>query len=210
MPDTLDVLTLVEGKDCLLAANAGTGSDAKLASFVTAVSRRLDRLVGPVVRRTITAERHDGGRPTIYLRKHPNTSITSVTEYDGTTATVLTEETLGTAPIYGWLADPYEFEPTWLGNAIRRRSSGVDASFPTGRGNVLVTYLAGRYTDTGTVDEHYKLGARLMLINLWRSQQDSVAQVGEYDVPQSIFPTFVIPRAVREHFEGEIQDPLPL
>lgn len=206
----LDVITLTEGRAALLKENASNVDDAKLAGWITAVSKRLDRLVGPVVRRTITGEKHNGGHPEVFLRYHPNTSITSVTEYSGTTATVLTAETNASQPLDAYLVDDYEADPTLLGNCLRRRSGGVDGTFPAGRKNVLVTYVPGRFADTGTVDADFKRAADLMLINLWRSQQDSVAQVGEYDVPQNIFPTFAVPRAVREMFDGQIQDPLPL
>ncbi|MGH8571932.1 MAG: hypothetical protein ACREX8_05065, partial [Gammaproteobacteria bacterium] len=187
-----------------------TAHDSELPGWITAVSLRLDKLIGPVVRRTITAERHDGGSHRIFLHHHPNTSVTSVTEYQGTVATVLAEETNASKPADAYLVEDYEPVPTLLSSIVWRRSGDADASFPLGRKNLAVTYVAGRFADTASCEERSKKAAALMLLNLWRSQQDSSGQVGEFDVPQSIFPTFAVPRAVRQMYDGEIQDPLPL
>lgn len=206
---TLDVLSLAEAK-LALNLSGTTAHDAELPGWITAVSLRLDKLIGPVVRRTVTAEKHDGGNRRIFLRYHPNTSITSITEYAGTVATVLTAETNASKPTDAYLAEDYEPDPALLSSIVWRRSGDADATFPRGRKNIEVTYVAGRFADTASCDERAKKAAALMLINLWRSQQDSTGTVGEFDVPQNNFPTFTVPRAVREMYDGEIQDPLPL
>lgn len=206
---TLDVLSFAEAK-AALNISATTAHDTELPGWITAVSMRLDKLIGPVVRRTVTAEKHDGGSHRIFLRHHPSTSITSVTEYAGTVATSLSAETNTSKPADAYLVDDYEPDASLLSSIVRRRSGDVDATFAVGRKNIEVTYVPGRAADTASCDERAKKAAALMLINLWRSQQDSSGQVGEFDVPQSIFPTFAVPRAVRQMYDGEIQDPLPL
>ena len=60
------------------------------------MSRRLDRLCGPIVQRTITDEVHPGGCPSIRVRHWPVASFTTVTEYDATTPAVLTREDFDT------------------------------------------------------------------------------------------------------------------
>lgn len=206
---TLDVITLPEAKTALNLS--GTAAyDAELPVWITTVSARLDSLVGPVVVRTLTGELHDGGEHCVYLRYYPVSAITSVTEYDDVTPTSLTAETNASKPAAAYLAGRYRRDPTLMSQRIRRRSSGTDDTFPSGRQNVAVTYSAGRAANTAAVAERYKTAAELMLINLWRSQQDSVAGVGEYDVPQGIFPTFAVPRAVKELLYGEIQEPRPM
>lgn len=207
--DGLDVLSLPEAKEALNLTAVAT-HDGELPKWITTVSRRLDRLCGPVVQRTVTSEKHDGGARRVFLRHHPNTSITSIVEYDGTVATTLTAETNATKPAHGYLAEDYEPDPSLLSSIVYRRSSGADATFTPGRKNVAVTYMAGRFSDAASVDERYKTAARLMLLNLWRSQQDGTGLVSEFDVPQSNFPRFAVPRAVRELLDGEIQDPMPL
>lgn len=203
---TLDVISLAEAKSALNLSGT-TAHDTELPGWITAVSLRLDELIGPVVRRAVT-EKHDGGCRRIFLRNHPNTSITSITEYAGTVATALTLETSALKPAGGYLPEDYEPDPALLSGIVHRRSGDADASFPLGRKNIEVTYVAGRFADTASVDERAKKAATLMLINLWRSQQDSTGTVGEFDVPQSIFPAFAVPRAVRQLWDGEIQDPM--
>ncbi|MEV5538480.1 hypothetical protein AB0L13_16615 [Saccharopolyspora shandongensis] len=203
----LDVISLDEAKQAVNVTGT-TEHDTELALWITAVSQRLDELVGPVVVRTITGEAHDGGRCLVMLAHYPVTSITSVSEYDSGTQVPLTAETLTTRPAAGYLADRYEPNPALLSRFVRRRSNGADAEFAAGRGNVVVSYSAGRFADTASVDPRFKAAANLMLINLWRSQQSSVGSVGEFDTPMSNFPTFAVPRAVREMLARELQEPI--
>ena len=210
---TLDLLTLPEAKEGLNEQNA-TGLDGELPRWITAVSLRLDQLLGPIVRRTITAEMHHGGGCTINLRHYPVASITSITEYDSTTPTVLTAATNLSQPGNGYLADPYEVPligedgtpVTLYSGAIHRRTSDRSERFPRGHLNVEVTYVAGRFATTATVDSRFKTAAILCLQNLWQSQRISTGFQGEFDVPVSNFPRFAIPNAVTQMFPGEIQD----
>lgn len=205
MADTLDVLTLTEAK---LAVNqsASTTYDTELASWITGVSRRLDRGVGPIVQRTITSELHDGGGCEFELNYWPATSVTTVTEYAGTNANVLTRETNSLKPSAGYLLEAYEPDPTLFGPIVRRRASNADYFFAWGRQNVAITYVAGRAAATATVDEIYKRAASLMLQNLWNSQRPNVGQVGEFEIPQGNWPRFTVPNAVRELLRDEWQD----
>lgn len=201
-----DVLTLVEAKDVVDLAGT-VEHDTELQLRVAAVSARLDQLIGPVVARTVTGELHDGGHGSVFLEHYPVLSVTSVTEHEGTTATSLTAETHNTKPSSGYLAARYKPNPSLLSQRIYRRRNGSDERFPAGRLNVEVAYEAGRFADTASVGERYKLGAALMLKNLWRSQQSSAGGFDEFTVPQSNFPTFAVPKAVREMFVGEVQEP---
>lgn len=206
---TLDILSLTEAKQAVQKTGT-TAYDTLLTAWITAMSLRMDRLVGPIVQRTITDEPHDGGWPEIFLRYHPLTSITSVTEYDGTTSRVLTAETPGVQPADAFKTRRYSADPVYLGNEVRRRASGAAASFPAGEENVLVTYVPGRFATTSAVDERFKQAGRLMLKNAMRMIEDGTGQVGDYDVPVVAFPTFAVPNAVRDLFDGEIQDPTPM
>lgn len=197
--DPLDVITLAEAKSALNIGTTISKHDAELEGWITAVSNRLDRLVGPVVKRTITAELHDGGTGVVFTRFHPVDSVTSVTEYEDGIGTTLTAETTLTAPQDGYLLR--------YGRSIRRRSLGADATFPCGRSNVSVTYSAGRFTATADVTYRYRKAAGLILANLWRSQQESRSQYDEFSVAQQNFPRFTIPNAVRDMLHGEVQEP---
>ncbi len=205
---TLDVTTVEDAKEAL-NLTATSKHDSELAAWITAVSLMLDQLIGPVVRRTVT-ERHDGGCGEIFLRCYPLTSITSITEYSGTTATVLAAETNVLKPTNGYLCESYEHDPNLLSGVIARRSGGSDTTFPVGRRNIEVVAVAGRFADTLSVDERARKAAELILMNAWRSQQDSTGVVGEFDVPQNLFPRFAIPGVVRDMYFRELQNSAPV
>lgn len=207
MADLLDILTLAEAKTALNLAGT-TVHDAELPAWITAASRRLDRAVGPVIRRTVTAELHDGGGHEVRTALWPVASFTTVKEYANTTATTLTAETNTTKPADAYLAEPYGSDPTLFSGALRRRGTGSDRRFATGARNVEVTYVAGRYADTASVDEIFKTGARLVLQNFWNSQRPNIAQVGEFEIPTGNWPRFSIPNAVRELLYAHWQEGL--
>lgn len=205
MADTLDVLTLAEARSILSFGASDTTLDTAIARVVTTVSRRLDTYIGPIVQRSVTSEIHDGRGTRIELGLGPISAISTVTEYQGNTATVLTAETPGVEPTDGYYAERYAPNPTLLSGVLVRRISGHDSCWQLGRGNVQVGYLAGRATATSTVDPIYKEAGALMLRNLWRSYQQSIGGVDEYDTPIQNFPTFTIPRAVVELLADEVQ-----
>ena len=70
MANTLDVLSIAEGRT-VTGLTGTTANDTTLAEKITAISRQLDKMCGPVVVRTISAETHDGGTPSIRLRRIP-------------------------------------------------------------------------------------------------------------------------------------------
>jgi len=211
--NAVDVLTLNEAKQALRVNDSDTTNGALLAAAITAVSQTLDEVCGPIMTRTVTSERCDGGDYCVNLRYWPVTAVSSVVEYSGTSATTLTEETAGTAPASGYMLEPY----TGLANSsaytgrIIRRSGGWDYPFPVGRGNVVVTYTAGRFTTNnsatnGGVTEQFKAAARMTLENWWQQFRDAIANVGEFEVPVASFPRFAVPAAARQLLGGEVHD----
>lgn len=186
MADTLDILTLAEAQSCLRQGSS-TANDTTIALLVTAVSRRIDRAIGPVVTRTLTAETYDGVGTFIQLLSWPVSSVTTVVE-DGTTLT--TDD---------WYIDKEK-------GLLYRQNNGLDWSWAhtvsNHRDTVAVTYVAGRYADTASVDAYYKEGARLMLRHLWRSEEWNVNGLGvqDFDVPMVAFPSFSVPKAVIDWF----------
>lgn len=201
--DSLHVISLAEAKHGINLDVDPTKDkhDDELRRFITAVSRRLDELCGPVVKRTVTDEVHDGGNGLVFLDKHPVASVTAVKEYSGTTLTTLTAETVASQ-----IADQYLLD-TRLG-LLHRRSSGSDILFTTGRANVLVTYVAGRYDNTAAVDGKFKTAAALILQELWKPAAGRWAQnfAGE-EVPLGIMPWAALPRPARELLGDELRAP---
>jgi len=156
-----DIITIDEAKRYLGIDNSDTAKDAELATYISGVSAALDGYSGPVVQRTITDEVHPGGTSLIELNYWPIASITTVTEYVDTTATVLSAHTIGGATtVSNYYLDP-------ITQYLYRQSGGYPAAF--GRSGVKVTYVAGRFADTNAVAEPYKLAACLALADAWRS-----------------------------------------
>lgn len=207
----VDILTLIEARQALSMNGDDLDQVELLAAAVTAVSRTIDEVCGPVMTRTVTAERHDGGSADIWLRHWPVNAVTSVTEYSGTTATTLTEETIGTAPANGYLLEPYSGLIGGYSGRIRRRSTGSDYPFAYGSLNIAITYTAGRFTSVdsttnGGVTQQFKHAARITLENWWQQFREGIGSVGEFEVPITAFPRFAIPAAARQLLGGEVHD----
>lgn len=159
--DTLDVLAIGEAEK---AINVPSGSHTtELEQAITAVSRRIDEVCGPVVIRAVT-EYHDGGESVIVPRETPVSDVTTLKEWDGSTLTTLTEDAFGSAGNTNgyWIrrdgADSHGVE-------ILRRSSGNAARFVTGE--VELVYDAGRYANTASVDRRFKQAVASILRRLW-------------------------------------------
>lgn len=169
MADALDVLTLEEAKTALNLKLDTYTHDAEVAMWVTAVSRRLDDICGPIVTRTVTEEIHSGGGSALWLYKTPVASITTLTEYSSTTGTVLTAETNTTKPDAGYLLDPEA-------GRVYRRAGGGASTFTAGDRNIVVTYVAGRFAGTASVDPKFKAAAGAVLRRLWSREQGAWAR----------------------------------
>lgn len=189
-----DVLTDAEARTVVSA----DGSSAQLSLLVSAVSQQLDQLCGPVVQRTVTSEAHDGGEATVRLRYRPLSSVTTVTEYDGTVATTVTAETNAAKAVANYVVD-------LATGTVRRRSNGWDSCFPSGRGNVVVTYVAGRSATTAAVDAKFKQAAAMMLLHLWISEAASGSETygSQLEVPNPLLGPGLLNK-VSAMLDGEI------
>lgn len=200
--NTLDLVTLAEAKVSFNLATSNTTWDGELATLITAVSQRFDELCGPIVNRTVTAEKHDGGGWFIVLDYAPVYSLTTVTEYANTTATTLTAETNSSKTASNYLCDL----PTGI---LHRRGGNIDRQFPWGRQNVEVTYTAGRYTTTGNVARRFKEAAQITLANIWRREQGGgTATFGGTSDSGFVVPGFAIPNAALELIKGDLRAPI--
>jgi hypothetical protein len=157
---------------------------------------------GPIVNRTLTAELYNGGCSKIFLRYRPVSSVTSVTEYNNTTAQVLAAETNTTKTANDYLLDNSST------GVIIRRTSGCDTWFASGRRNVSVTYVAGRAATTAAVDARFKQAARICLKHLWRNENSAgtvtfgaTSGIEEY-IPT--IPAWAIPRAALELIAADL------
>jgi len=203
-----DVLSTTEARQILGVGSSDTSKDTIITRLVTTASRRLDEAIGPVIQRSVTAEEHDGGGCTIELQWGPVSAISSVTEYQGETALVITADTPGASATDGYLAERYKPDRSLLSGMLIRRISGYDSGWYAGRGNITVSYLAGRVASETQVEPRHKEAAGLILRNLWRPYENSVGSTGDYDVPVSSMPTFALPRAVVDLLAEEMQSPV--
>ena len=171
---TNDLLTIAEARTAVNVPSAAM--DTELQLYLTGISDRIDALCGPVVARTVTAERHDGGTGHVLPRVVPVYSVTTVTEYEDGVAQVLTAETITSRPADAYMLDTtLKFRPL-----IRRRESGTDTTYPADRLNVSLTYSAGRVADTASVDERFKVTAAAILRRLWKREQSMWARTASY------------------------------
>lgn len=138
MPGPTALVTLAEAR-AHLNFTADTSHDTELQGFIDAAQPVVEDIVGPVVNVTLD-EWYDGGGMFLSVRRRPIVSVTSVTEYIGTSTYTLTQvATPDLATTYS-----YSFEPS--GRIARRSAGGGLRAFPTGVSNVRVVYVAGRAT----------------------------------------------------------------
>jgi len=160
---TLDILA--EGEAIKAALSVETGHEVDIARMVTAVSGRIDELVGPVVNRVVT-ERHDGGCDAIWPRQTPVSSVSTLRHADGATVTAYTEDIWGAvANTDGFLLEQSGSYPHDA--RIHRRSGGSNALWPTGSQSLQLVYVAGRAADTASVAARYKEVAIECMRRLW-------------------------------------------
>lgn len=163
MADILDVLTLVEGKTALNIPSSETGYDTELAQVITAASRLVDSVYGPVVTRSVTKTYFEPCGPLILdvPPGSPTFTVTSlaVTEYTSGAATVLSAETATVAT-----GNDYRYRPA-TGQLVRRASW---SDYFWGSQEVLVVYVGGRSASTAAVDAKFKEAAAACLVHLWQ------------------------------------------
>lgn len=187
-----DLVSLADAKDALGGDRARTVDDVLLGAWVTAISQRLDEECGPLVQRTITSELHDGGGVIVALDYRPVASVTSVVEYDvDGVATTLTAETVSTRPASGFLLSPDT-------GFVFRRQSGWDYAFPIGRRNVAVTYVAGRFASTATVDQAVKRAALVCVRHMWGTEHGAGSPFGAPQDIEGFGPGWAIPRRAQD------------
>lgn len=199
----LDVISVGEARVAAGYSAGDQSKDMRLQWIVTAVSLKLDELVGPIIRRNVT-ERHDGGKQYVRLRRWPVTSVTSVTEYLTGTANVLTAETLTAAGTF--LAERSPDDSTLYTGVVWRRSGFNNSWFPPGKQNVVVVSSVGRFdTMSDAQGSDYAQAARIAVKANWAGELNGVQNLGEYDVPQASFPSVIIPKAAIDLLADQVQ-----
>lgn len=200
---TYDLLTLDEAKRALNIPLADTTFDTELHAYITAVSQRLDDLCGPVVKRSVADEVHDGGGPTIWPDSAPVATVGEIVEYSAGTGTALIAETLTVAGDYALV------HPGTHNSQVCRRSGWNDRRFVNGRGNIVISYVAGRFDSTADVSPKFKQAAAKALSWLWRGDQGAgTATFGAADGSSLFGLGFALPNSVVEMLAYERRPPV--
>ena len=204
---TYDWISLSEAKVAVSAKSSNTSNDTVIASVVSAASRRLDEAVGPAIQRVVLDEVHHGGNRAIELRSGPAISISSVVEYRYTGSVTLTRNAPGVNSYDGYSADRYTAQPelNLLSGLIYRTFNGQRGQFYCQQDNIVVSYLAGRYADTASVDPRFKEACKIVVKNWYRMYEFSAGSPpgGQFEQPTYNFPTFDMPRAARMLLRAE-------
>ena len=181
------VLPLQDAKDALTIPQTATSSDSEIMAYIATIEASMRGMTGgPIVNRTITAERSEmmSNQTVIAVRQRPLVSVTSITSASGGAIDIsagldldanagLIRRKLG-LPFYG----PF-FQ--WLPQ-------------------VTVTYVAGWGT---AVPASFGVAARIILQHLWDTQRGAAGQPlqGEELVTPPGFG-YAIPAAAAELLDG--------
>lgn len=183
-----DILTLPDARKALRLPAADTSNDADLtATYIPAVTAAVEDMVGPQTTHNAQVWTADGGTEAILLPTRA-TAITSVVE-DGVTLT----------------ANADYFYDAMSGAVVRGTTLGP-FRFASGRQNVVITY-----NSVVTATANVVLAARIILANLWQSdQQGARPNFGSNEVEVVTTPSgFAIPRRAYELLKAAANDDLP-
>jgi hypothetical protein len=190
-PFEVAVLPLQDAKDALNIPQTATGSDAEIAAYVATIQSCLERYTGgPLVNRTITAERSEmmSRQTVIPVRQRPLVSVTQITGAAG-----------GVIDISAGL-------DLDVNAGLIRRKLGLPfyGPFWTWLPQVNVTYVAGWGT---SVPAAFNTASRIILQNLWETQhgpsaRPSIAGGGPGDMVTLPGFGFAVPNQAAELLDG--------
>ena len=173
-----DILALADARTAIGLPVSDTSKDADLqAVYIPAVTPVVEDLAGPVMSVTGQTWTVDGGKTQILLPVKP-TAVTQVTE----TGAVLVANV--------------DYTVNLRAGVVTRGSTQTPYVFLPGQQNIVVTYNAGYAADSTTVKGNHKLAARIILRQLWMSdQQGNRPGFGAPDTDTLSTPSgFLIPR----------------
>lgn len=164
MTSPFELVTLADVKDHLNIPD--TSQDIELQGFIDAATDFIQDQTGPIIGRNCS-ETFSGGGPVICLRNPPVLSVTSVTEYVGPVAYVLTQVQLGDSTgSYAFSLDSAE-----SGILRRRFNGGLAGQFAGGMYNIQVEYVAGSEVVRASV----RMAVLQDIAGMWQPSQNGPA-----------------------------------
>jgi len=149
--------TLAEVKSQL--NKTSTADDVELQSYIDAVTAPIEGFCGAILPVTVTDPITNPNGSVYVVRAARLASVTSVTEYQGTTAVAYTEAADPTAAgSYTYMVDP-----SLNGIIARLGASGAEQRFG---GPLKVVYIAG----FAVIPANINLAARILVQALWETQ----------------------------------------
>ena len=138
-----EIASLDQVKSYLRIPSGNTNDDTLIQTvFMPAAQRVIEKELGFIVKKTIRAERHDGGKLEIYLRRLPVLYIENIEEGWGYYNWELDDQEVNTQPPTNLFA--YSLDSASEGLVTRRGPGNVNYPFVAGCNNVRVDYVAGR------------------------------------------------------------------
>lgn len=116
--------------------------DTTLQMLMNSAQKVVERELGHIVAKTISAERHDGGRCEIWLRELPVLYVQNIEEGWGYYDWELDDQEVNQVPALSMWA--FSLDNPAEGLVTRRSQGNVLVPFVTGRNNIRCDYVAGR------------------------------------------------------------------
>jgi hypothetical protein len=185
-PFETSVLPLQDAKDQLNIT--GTASDTELQSYIATIESSLERYTGgPIVNRTVTAERAEmmSSQTVILVRQRPLVSVTSITSASGGAIDISAGLDLDTS----------------AGTIRRKLGLPFYGPFFSWLPQVTVTYVAGWGT---SVPAAFNSAARIIIQHLWDSQHGPAGRPNMGGEEMTTVPGFgfAIPSMAAELLDG--------
>lgn len=207
------LITVEDAKDELNITVDYDMWDTKLLRWVAACRPVIENIVGPVIQQTFD-EWHDGGTPTIMLRRTPSAALGATpiiildacSEYVGPIEwplAIISSPDQG--QLYSCMLEPQ------MGRVVRRTAGGGVQAFPSGPDQVHVVYTAGQQIVPDNVAQATR---ELLRVNFQHTQQRFIpgagAGAGE-DTEDQVIPdppsSFFVPGRVYELLEPNRRAP---
>lgn len=146
MAGVTEIAALEDVKNYLRFPNPSETSpdDVVLQVLMDAATQAIEREVGHIVAKNITAERHNGGCQSIFVRQVPVLYVQNVEEGWGYYNWDLASQTVNTQPPPSIWA--YSLDKPDQGLITRRGPGNVIYPFVIGTNNIRIDYVVGRET----------------------------------------------------------------